>query len=172
MNDESLRAYRNLAKATNWVHRKHYPLNEQEKYWLRGNQSLTKQLIKESNNRFEVVVLRETLARPYLHEARKLGIALHKIARIREVELRCHNEAAVYARSVIPLETLKGSGLQLTNLGNTPLGHLLFKRANVNLATREIAKRQFNGKQRWARRTLYQFNNQNILVSEFFVFKF
>lgn len=170
MKDTQLRDYRVLAKNSHWSHRKRHLLIEQEKYWLRGNQSLTKQLLKKSDNHFEVIVLKETLSRPYLHEARKLGISLHKITKIREVELRCNGEPSVYARSIIPLEVLKGSGLQLANLGNKPLGHLLFKRAKVDLETREIAKRQFVGKQQWARRTLYCFNRQNILVSEFFLF--
>ena len=168
--NQKLQDYRKLAKTTHWFHRKRYPLTEEQKYWLRGNQSLTKQLIKKSDNHFEVIVLKEAFARPYLHEAIKLGLSLHKVAKIREVELRCDNEPSVYARSVIPLDVFKDSGLQLANLGNTPLGHLLFKRAKVNLDTREIAKRNFVGKQRWARRTLYCFNRQNILVSEFFLF--
>lgn len=167
----SLRAYQQFAKTRHWHHHKRYSLNATETYWLRGNQSLTKQLIEHSKQ-FEVIVLNEAIAKPLVHEAKQLGLAFNKIAKIREVELRCDGQTMVYARSVIPLEALKGSGLQLAKLGNKPLGHLLFKRAKVDLETRQLSKVTVQGKQRWARRTIYRFNTQDILVSEFFMDRF
>lgn len=172
MADGKLRAYNELIKSNQWAHRKHYPLNEKEKYWLLGSESLTQQLIDDSENKFKVIVLKEKFEKPFHHEALKLGISLSKVAKIREVELQCNDKVAVFARSVIPLEALKGHGLKLANLGNKPLGHLLFKRANVDLETREIGKRSFKQQyQRWARRTLYELNSDKILVSEFFLFR-
>lgn len=171
MCDKQLRDYRKLAKVAHWVHRKHYALNEQEKYWLRGNHSLTKQLIANSNT-FEVAVLNEAENTPIPHEAEKLGIVESKTAKIREVELICDGVPAVYARSVIPLAALEGTGLELDNLGNQPLGHLLFKQAKVDLETRDVAKIVVNEEPRWARRTTYRFNHQDILVSEFFLLEY
>lgn len=171
MGDKQLREYRKLAKVTHWVHRKRHLLSEEEKYWLRGNQSLTKQLISYSKS-FEVSVLNESENQPLTHESHKLDLAENKTAKIREVELICDGKPAVYARSVIPLAALEGTGFELDNLGKKPLGHLLFKQAKVDLETREIAKIVVNGKPRWARRTTYRFNQQDILVSEFFLFEY
>ncbi len=158
-----------LAKHVHWVHRKRHNLTEQQRYWLRGNQSLTKQLIAFSDGQFRVRVLREFRGLPYAHEAAKLNIPLYIACHIREVELLCHDEATVFARSIIPLDVLKGTGLQLAHLGNKPLGHLLFKQAKVDLEQRQVAKIELNGHSSWARRTVYQFNRAGILVSEFFL---
>lgn len=159
-----------LARHGRWMHRKIPILTEGQRYWLRGNQSLTKQLIEYSDNQFSVRVLREYRHKPYVHEVRKLGQPLNQACLIREVELLCKQQPIVFARSIIPLTALRGTGLQLARLGNKPLGHLLFKQANVDLEQREIALISLESAY-WARRTIYQFNGSDILVSEFFLDK-
>jgi chorismate-pyruvate lyase len=83
--------------------------------------------------------------------------------------LKCNGQATVYARSIISDQAIRASKHQLTKLGNVPLGHLLFKQAKVNLETREVARIVINGKTYFARRTLYQLNREDILVTEFFL---
>jgi len=161
--------YQSMAANRNWRHRKRLPLTNEQKYWLRGNQSLTKQLVDWSDNHFRVQVINESYAKPYAHEAKKLALPPSCICKIREVELICKDKAVVFARSVIPLQALKGNGLQLAHLGNKPLGHLLFKQARVDLNQREIANIEYSSESYWARRTLYKFHQANILVSEFFL---
>ena len=165
--------YRALASHTIWLHRKRLITNDKQRVWFRGNQSLTQQLIDYSQGDFQLELLREYRVKPFMHEARALGIDLHNACRIREVLLKCQGEATVFARSIISDQAIRASKHQLTKLGTVPLGHLLFKRANVNLETRQIAKieRKYNNQQRttFARRTLYQLNGENILVSEFFL---
>lgn len=158
-----------LAKQSCWVHRKRLPLTENQKYWLRGNQSLTKQLVLYSQGDFSLEVIRELRQRPFAHEARKLNVPLHRSCVIREVLLICNNEPTVFARSVISDKAIKASKHQLTKLGKTPLGHLLFNQAKVNLDTRDVAKTKQNNQKYFSRRTLYQLNKEDILVSEFFI---
>ena len=160
-----------LAKHANWLHRKRISMSDKQRIWFRGNQSLTKQLIQYSDGQFELELLGERRLRPYIHEARALGISPSNGCRVREVLLKCHDQATVYARSVISDKAIKASKHQLTKLGSIPLGHLLFKQAKVNLETRQIARIDIKGKQYFARRTLYQLNSEDILVTEYFLEK-
>lgn len=161
--------YKYLSKHAVWLHRKRVFMEDAQKKWFRGNQSLTQQLLDHSQHNFSLELLAEYRAKPCMHEAKVLGIGLHRNCRIREVLLKCHGEATVYARSIISDQAIKASKHQLTKLGTTPLGHLLFKRAKVNLETRQVAKISKEDSTMYARRTLYQLNGENILVSEFFL---
>lgn len=158
-----------LAKQSKWVHRKRLPLTQHQKYWLRGNESLTKQLIHYSQENFSLEIIKEVRGRPFMHEARKLKLDLHRNCLIREVLLSCNNEPMVFARSVISDKAIKASKHQLTKLGKTPLGHLLFNQAKVDLSTRQIAKITVNKESSFARRTCYQLNKEDILVTEYFI---
>lgn len=164
-----MESYQALASHTNWQHRKRVSMSDAQRLWFRGNQSLTKQLITYSQDNFSLELLAEYRAKPYMHEAKALGISLHKACQIREVLLKCHGKATVYARSIISDQAIKASKHQLTKLGTVPLGHLLFKRANVDLETRQVARIKQQDKTVFARRTLYQLNGEDILVSEFFL---
>lgn len=158
-----------MVKQTVWHHRKRLPMSDAQRLWFRGNQSLTKQLVAYSDGEFELELLREYRSKPLMHEARALGIDLHRACQIREVMLKCNGQATVFARSIISDQAIRASKHQLTKLGTMPLGHLLFKQANVNLETRQVARTFINGKAYFARRTLYQLNGENILVSEYFL---
>ena len=158
-----------LARQQNWQHRKRTPLTDSQRYWLRGNQSLTKQLIQHSNGNFDLEVIREIRAIPFAHEARVLGLPFFRSCLIREVVLFCNDQAVVFARSIISDRAIKASQHQLTKLGNIPLGHLLFNQARVNLETRQIMRFKLKEENHFGRRTLYQLNGEDILVSEFFL---
>ena len=161
--------FKALAAHASWQHRKNILLSEAQRTWLRGNQSLTKQLIDYSQGDFELQLLGEYRAKPYMHEMQTLGLDLQPECRIREVLLKCHGHATVFARSIITDQAIQASKHQLIELGNVPLGHLLFKNAEVNLETRQIAKIDLSNRSIFARRTLYKLNGENILVSEFFL---
>ncbi len=158
-----------MVNQTIWHHRKRLPMNEAQRLWFRGNQSLTKQLIAYSDGEFELELLREYRGKPLMHESRVLGIRLHRSCQIREVMLKCKGQATVFARSIISDQAIRASKHQLTKLGTVPLGHLLFKQAKVNLETRQVAKTVINGDTYFSRRTLYQLNREDILVTECFL---
>lgn len=97
-----------------------------ELYWLKLEGSLTRALQLRCLERFHVDILREGYARPTAEEARTLHIPPRQLAWIREVQLCGDGQPWVMARTVIPLETLKGNGRRLRHLGRRPLGHFLF----------------------------------------------
>ena len=70
--------------------------------------SLTARLIKASDGDFKVQLLEQSWQRPYLNESQLLGINPRHKALVREVLLICHDKPWVYARSVIPHNSLKG----------------------------------------------------------------
>ncbi len=163
------RLFNRLTKHSNWLHRKRIAMGDKQRIWFRGNESLTKQLIKYSDGHFELELLGEYWRQPYIHEARALGVAPHKGCRIREVILKCQGQNTVYARRTISDKAIQASKHQLTKLGTVPLGHLLFKQAKVNLETRQIAKIRVDDQFYFARRTLYELNGEDILVTEYFL---
>jgi len=131
--------------------------------------SLTQALVALGDNTFSVNVLRQVLAVPYWHEQKKMRRPFSRAAMIREVELRLHDEPVVYARSIIPLSLTSRGRTGLANLGRTPLGHLLFKDGRIRVSKREFSLTPIDQHFVAARRTPYDYQESQILVSEFFL---
>ncbi|MFT6034021.1 MAG: chorismate--pyruvate lyase [Arenicella sp.] len=136
--------------------------------------SLTAALVALSDQNFSVKVVRQRIARPYFHEQLKLNRPLSRGALIREVELQLYGESVVFARSIIPLSLITNSQNGLANLGQTPLGHLLFKNGKIRVSKRQFSRPSHTmttDKQCTvsARRTPYDYQGSQILVSEFFL---
>ena len=166
-------AYSRLAKDSKWYSEKHptiSALSEDWRYWLHSRTSLTAQLIEFSANQFKVKVLSERWGKPLLQEARLLNIPLHLAVRIREVELYCHGEAMVFARTVMPLQVFLEQRFVLANIGTKPLGHLLFKNGRMRSSERNISVYQSEiNRFTYGRSTPYHYAEKEILVSEFFI---
>lgn len=150
--------------------------------WLTDTDSLTKQLICHCPGQFSVDVLRQYWAKPLASETTLLGIAAHSRAFIREVRLYCDQQGWVFARTVIPLNTLRGELQKLTQLGSQPLGAVLFSNHAIKRAPLEIAR--FNSgtpmyndavsnstenRELWGRRSLFLLGNKPLLVNELFL---
>ncbi|GHA14073.1 hypothetical protein GCM10008090_24820 [Arenicella chitinivorans] len=131
--------------------------------------SLTAALVAISSGTFEVHVLRQFLATPYVHEQIKMRRPLALIAGVREVELHIFGEPVVFARSIMPLAVAKNGQGGLGKLGQTPLGHLLFKNGRIRVSKRQFAEIDIANHQYHARRTPYDYQQTQILVSEFFL---
>ena len=99
--------------------------------WLFDPGSLTRRLITASQGDFVVRVLRQYRGHPTLSEQQALGLPPRSLSFIREVELICQGKPWVFARTVIPVHTLKGETNQLTALGTKPLGAALFSSPRV-----------------------------------------
>jgi chorismate--pyruvate lyase len=95
-------------------------VSERLRSWLLEANSLTARL-KQGCGQLNVEVLSERLAEITPSQAR-LFSGSATIMWCREVILRCDNKPVVYAQSWIP-ESLK----QMTQLGTTPLGEVLFQ---------------------------------------------
>ena len=105
------------------------------------------------------------------------------LALIRDVELLCDNKPWVFARTLIPVSSLKGAAQRLTQLGEKPLGAVLFSDPKVIRGATQVA--QLRPRQPlfetachhladkpdslWGRRTLFYVEKRPLLVNEIFL---
>ncbi len=153
--------------------------------WLFDPGSLTRLLRSECRARgraFDVCVLREGRFKVLPDEARALGLGRVAYAWVREVHLRADGEPWVFARTVIPLATLRGPLRVLAGLGTRSLGEVLFadhrvKRGGFTVAridVRQPLHRRVLGLARgeplWARRSRFSLDGTHaLLVCEIFL---
>jgi chorismate-pyruvate lyase len=122
---------------------KNYPnIPKNVENWLSDDSSLTAKL-KNIYPNFNVKVINESVANDTL---------------TREVNLCDDGVPLVYAISKIPQNCLN-----LQNLGNKPLGEILFK--NGKRVDISIAKNGDN----WGRKSIFEFENEKVVVCEFFL---
>jgi len=143
--------------------------------------SLTRRLQLTCGPQFCVRVLAQGWGRPLASERRALGMKRGGRALIREVQLMCGDTPWVFARTVIPVRTLRGRQRRLARLGSRPLGAALFadprlERGEVEIARlvpgdglylRAATKGAPHGI--WGRRSVFTLKGKPLLVSEFFL---
>ncbi len=151
--------------------------------WLRDPGSLTARLKRACPGGFRVRLRRQEWGRPLYSEGRLLGMRRGNIAIIREVELLCNEVPWVFARTVIPVTSLRGPARRLTMLGTKPLGEVLFADPRTRRVVMEMARidrrdnlfhsaitsldREPDGL--WGRRTLFHLDGSPLLVNELFL---
>ncbi len=150
--------------------------------WLLDASSLTRRLQHACGERFRVQLLEQRWGRPLASERRALGIKRGGRAVIREVRLLCGETPWVFARTVIPVRTLRGPQRRLTRLGTKPLGAALF--ADPWLCRGEVEVTRIGPGDKlfehavgasdaddavWGRRSLFWLRGKPLLVSEFFL---
>ena len=99
-------------------------------------------------------------------------------ALVRQVLLCCDDQPLVYARSVIPVTTIHGAQRRYANMGNRPLGAMLFSDRTMRREAVEVAVlplensvnqyTQFN-EPVWGRRSVFRVAGKPLLVSEYFL---
>jgi chorismate lyase len=151
--------------------------------WLLDPSSLSRRMERCCPMGFRVRPLRQCWTHPLLDERRLLGIDQHQVALVREVHLLCGEQPWVFARTVIPRETLTGRHKRLARLGTRPLGALLFSDKRLQRGQVEIA-RAVPGRvpfgeafgllgtcqgELWARRSMFSLGERPLLVSELFL---
>lgn len=111
-------------------------------------------------------------------EASVMSLANEHSALIRQVLLCCDGRPLVYARTVIPVTTIQGAQRRYANMGNRPLGAMLFadrtmKREEVQIARLPVSHQANNystiGGPIWGRRSVFRVSAKPILVSEYFL---
>lgn len=149
--------------------------------WLLQTPSLTRRLRAECRDSFHVRVLSQSWRRPLHNERMALGMAHHEVGLVREVHLLCRRRPWVFARTVIPLQTMTGPVRRLARLGTRPLGGLLFADPSVRRDGLEIASiapghRLYgtatggtDGAPIWGRRSVFHLDDKPLLVSEIFL---
>lgn len=164
------------------------------KDWLLDEGSLTARL-KSHSGHFMVKVIGEQQQPCSAAEACDL-IKVGEPVLVREVILYCDNVPQVFARSLLPLTSLTGEEQVLANLGEQPLGQVLFNNSSlqrlrlelssfapdssvVKLATTLAAMNINSGvfetttktpKQAlWGRRSIFMLKNKPLMVAEVFL---
>lgn len=138
--------------------------------WLTDSGSLTQRLVKLSQGNFRVEVVRQGWMRPTRSEAKALNMHSRQFALAREVQLIGKGTPWVYARSIIPAQTLTGRQRQLRMLGNRSLGSLLFTDPSMRRGPLQISCLRLQDERKvWARRSVFYLSGKPLLVCEVFL---
>ena len=160
---------------------------EKVKQWLLDDSSLTLRVKNHCQNNvpedFSVRVLSQGIAHPLHDELQCLNLEKHQEALIREVLLFCGQTPLIYARTIIPQQTLTGEQKKLADLGNRPLGEFLFSQPDLQRDVMQITLLS-QGHQLfdsavinlpskpdsiWARRSIFRLKHKPLLVAEVFL---
>jgi len=155
-------------------------LSAEIKSWLFDTGSLTARLIEHCDQPFSVKVLSVVRATPTPDEVKALGLSTRSQAIIRQVLLYCGEQPVVYARTIIPVSSLRGSLRGIVLLGNKSLGAVLFADKSMRREAMEITSLKASHKCHswtcyqgvdsiWGRRSVFKIKNKKLLVSEFFL---
>ncbi len=151
--------------------------------WLLDRGSLTSRLVRASGGDFRVRLLRQGWGCPLYSERQLLRTRRAEAALVREVELLGHGAPWVFARTLIPASSLRGSARRLAHLGDKPLGAVLFSDPGMRRGPIQIARllprhplfaaaTRSLGQQPaelWGRRTLFYLAGKPLLVNEIFL---
>ena len=177
----SLASFFPVTLAAKWQTQAEKPLNNQLNDWLYDASSLTARLKKCCSN-FRVEVIGQRIETCSTEEAHSLIKAGEQVL-VREVLLYCDEQPQVFARSLLPLNSLTGDEQKLAHLGTQPLGQVLFNNPNLERQSIRVASFDIStnvGKlckhlalpfkdALWGRRSLFVLNNKPIMVAEVFL---
>lgn len=93
--------------------------------WLKDDRSLTHKL-RLFCPELKVEVLNEAQQKPLREESEHLRLSVNQQCWVRSVLLKCQGTALIYARTVIPRLDSNNPWHKLQELGNQPLGEILF----------------------------------------------
>ena len=139
--------------------------------WLNANGSLTAMLEEKSGQPLRVERCFEGYRLLTLAQKKHLGLPVRQynrpiLAWIREVQLYGDSDLPwVWAQSIFPLESLKGSAKRLQQLKGTPIGYVLFKRQRT-LPNQRFISYTDKG---WQRQTHYDWYGRALFISETFL---
>jgi chorismate--pyruvate lyase len=146
--------------------------------WLFDASSLTARLIDLCNDDFTVQVISQHWQKIDSEEAAAMSLQGGHSALVRQVFLCCAGKPLVYARTVIPRHTAQGARRRYANMGNRPLGAMLFsdrtmRREQVQVArlpgTHEANKYIESDGPVWGRRSVFRVSGKPLMVSEYFL---
>lgn len=146
--------------------------------WLFDASSLTARLIEHCDNNFSVCVISQNWQKLNTDEAAAMTLKHVHSALVRQVLLCRGDERLVYARTVIPKTTIQGAQRRYANMGNRPLGAMLFadrtmrrEAVEVSMLPAKHAANQYASLKQpiWGRRSVFRVANRPLLVSEYFL---
>jgi chorismate--pyruvate lyase len=133
--------------------------------WLSYPFSLTQYVERRTQKSVSVQVLTDK-NQLVLNDEQDLFQRSFSRCRVREVYLCIDDIPVVFARSILPTSSSTGINRDLLQIGNRPLGEVLFKNGKAPILLRQITEIAHIG---FGRRTLYQLRGHPILISEFFL---
>lgn len=150
--------------------------------WLHNRGSLTLRIMQHCE-RFAVRNVRDGKANIALDESAILDIAPQRLAWSREVFLHADDQPVVFAHSACNIRSLGSAWHSLRNLGNRPLGAVLFSLPEVRrmplhynalhaqhpLYRRAACALGDPPSRLWARRSLFYLHGEPLLVTEVFL---
>jgi chorismate--pyruvate lyase len=165
----------------NWVSAKKTPKPARLSDWLLDPKSLTARL-KQHCTHFKVQLIGQQVEPCSIYEASS-EIPVGTQVLIREVLLYCDDVPHVFARSVLPLSSLTGEQKQLENLGEQPLGQVLFNNPKLHREVVEVAEIQPSLRvcelagllnlqvthNLWGRRSVFTIEGKPLIVAEVFL---
>ena len=144
--------------------------------WLFDEGSLTRRLTRLSDDGFSVTPLFEGWDNLRDDECAALNLAVGSEGWVREVYLRGHGEAWVFARSVASRAALQGDGLHMDELGSRSLGELLFCDQAFQRRAIEVCRypeqwlpTDAKAPELWGRRSRFDRGALSVLVAEIFL---
>jgi len=133
--------------------------------WLSYPLSLTQYVEKRTQKSVSIQVLTDE-NQLVLNDEQDLFMRSFRRCRVREVYLCVDNIPVVFARSILPTSSCTGINRDLLQVGNKPLGDVLFKNGQAPILLRQVTEIPRIG---FGRRTLYQLRGHPILITEFFL---
>ena len=148
-------------------------------HWLLDEGSLTQRLQCCGGGQFSVLLLSQRWARPSPDEREIMQMRDREVAQVRQTLLRVNGQPWVFARSIIPRESLRGVNRRLCHLGNRSLGSWLFQApdlrrshfqvAHIDPHSKLVPGELQQGASLWGRRSRFEVGSAALLVSEVFL---
>ncbi len=155
-----------------------HSIGSSQSHWLFDSSSLTARMVALCGNNFSVRVISQGWQKLDPEEASAMSLKNVHSALVRQVLLCCNNQPLVYARTVIPASTIQGAQRRYANMGNRPLGAMLFADRTMRRETLEVGmlpvahnanKYTDIGGPVWGRRSVFRVAGKPLLVSEYFL---
>jgi len=150
--------------------------------WMRYSGSMTQRL-RETADNVRVKVLQHQWQTVDEDNADYLNIPPHSKAIVREVVIYGDDQPWLYAISIFPEAVVALTDDQLVDLGEKPLGEILFSRSDIQRGdiqfselsdqqTKDVCKKSglpVSKKRLWARRSYFELQGQKLSVLEVFL---
>lgn len=150
--------------------------------FLFNNGSLTHYIRQHCKGDFNLELISESWQFALSDELTLLSLTDNEKTLIRKVRLKCDNQTLVYARTVIPEQTILGKNNKLSSLGTNPLADVLFKDENTYRADMRYTKItvdcEFHNEaindldistELWGRQSLFYTDKHPLLITEIFL---
>jgi chorismate--pyruvate lyase len=156
----------------------HHSIHPALSHWLFDSSSLTARIVALCGKDFSVRVISQGWQKLDSEEASAMSLKNVHSALVRQVLLCCKKQPLIYARTVIPATTVHGAQRRYANMGNRPLGAMLFADRTMRRETVQVAKlpathdaNQYTKLHEpiWGRRSVFRVSGKPLLVSDYFL---